>query len=110
MIYSGNLRHRVRIEGPVYTQDSQTGDVTPAWQLVAAVWAQIAPISVRDFISADSEQSKIIARITIRYRDDLTRDMRCVHNGKVYMIEGILQDKESGLEYITLPCSAGVVA
>jgi hypothetical protein len=38
----------------------------------------------------------------------LLPSMRLVHRGKIYNPAGILTDKESGLEYVTLPCSEGV--
>jgi head-tail adaptor len=53
-------------------------------------------------------QSQVSARITIRQRSGITAAMRVVHGSKVYQIEGVLPDKESGLEYLTLPCSEGV--
>ncbi len=109
MLKSGRLSHRVTIESPTYTQDSY-GDPTPDWVTVAEVWAAIEPLSVREFMAAQSEQSKVSARITIRHRSDLSADMRILHNGKIYNIEGILPDPDSGLEYVTLPCSQGVRA
>ena len=34
--------------------------------------------------------------------------MRILHRGQVYNIAGLLPDRVSGLEYITIPVSAGV--
>ena len=31
--------------------------------------------------------------------------MRIDHGGKIYNILGVLSDKESGMDYLTLPCS-----
>lgn len=49
-----------------------------------------------------------MARITIRYRQDIDATWRVVHGGKFYNVEGVLADKDSGLEYQTLPVSQGV--
>lgn len=103
---AGKLRHQVRIERPVVGRDENGGTVT-TWDLVAAVWAAIEPLSVREFIAAQSTQSFITARITIRYRDGLTADMRILHGAKVYNPAGFLADKDSGLEYMTIPCTQG---
>ena len=46
--------------------------------------------------------------MTIRYRDDITHDMRIVYRGKTYNIEAALPDMESGLEWLTLLVSEGV--
>lgn len=110
MLNAGKLRHRLLIQRPVETQDANTGDMVLTWQDVASVWAAIEPLSVREFITAQVESSKVEARITIRYRADVNHQMRLVHlaKDKIYNIEGVLSDKNSGLEYLTLPCSEGV--
>lgn len=109
-MHAGKLRHRVTLQTPVQVQDSMTGGLETEWDDVATVWAEIAPLSAREFVAAQTEISKITARITIRYRDDVTAEMRIYHSAKdkFYNIEGVLSDKESGLEYLTLPCSDGV--
>ena len=107
-IAAGKLRHRVDIEQLTITQDS-SGDAVRSWSaLHSSVPASIEPLSARDFIAASSVQSQIVARITIRYRSGLNASMRLNHNGTIYNISGILQDKDSGLEYLTMPVTAGV--
>lgn len=107
---AGKLRHRVVIQSPVATQDQDTGEALITWSDIATVWAEIAPISAREFVASDREDSKITTRITIRYRDDIDASMRLYHASKdfYYNIEGILSDRDSGLEYLTLPCSEGI--
>lgn len=109
-MFAGKLRHRVIIQRQAETQDSTNGSVEVAWQDVASCWAAIEPVSVREFTAAQVEQSKISTRIIIRYRDDVTAKMRVLHEAKsmYYNIHGVLSDKDSGLEYLTLPCSEGV--
>lgn len=107
---AGRLRHRVVIQSPVSTQDQDTGEAIITWSNLDTVWAEIAPISAREFVASDREDSKVTTRITIRYRDDIDASMRLYHASKdfYYNIEGVLSDKESGLEYLTLPCSEGL--
>lgn len=106
---AGRLRHRVIVEAPTYSQDQQTGERTTTWQAFASdVPAAIEPLSAREFIAAQSMQSKVTARIVIRKLEGIRADMRIKHRGVIYNIEGILADPESGLEYMTLPVSAGV--
>ncbi|WP_223509421.1 phage head closure protein [Rahnella sp. GSA61A] len=105
---AGRLRHRVKIQEPVNIQDPVTGGVTPSWQDTVSVWAEVYPLSAREFVAAQAGQAEISARITIRYRPDLTAKHRIIFRGKVYNIEGVLPDPVSGLEYFTLPCSQGV--
>lgn len=106
---AGRLRHRITIQSPSSTQDPNTGEMLPTW---VDVWTQvpaaIEPLSVRDLIAAQATQSKVTARITIRQREGLTADMRILHKGKIYNPAGWLPDPDSGLEYLTAPCSEGV--
>jgi len=110
MIEAGRLRHRVVLQNPVETQDQDNGSVIVSWQDVATLWASIEPLSAREFVVAQAEDSKVTTRITIRYRSNINAKMRLYHAAKdqYYNIEGVLSDKDSGLEYITLPCSEGV--
>lgn len=105
---AGKLRHRVKIQKRTDTRDAQTGDVKVSWQDLATVWAAVEPLSVREFIAGQATQSQITARITIRYRDDVTAAMRIIHRDRIYNPQGWLADQESGLEYLTAPCSEGV--
>lgn len=120
-IEAGRLRHRVRIEELTYLRDSNgeviqdqnTGETRQEWAEVATVWAAVEPLSAREFIQSQAIQSQVTTRIVIRYRDGLQAGMRAVHvrTGRadmIYNIHGILSDQDSGLAYITMPCSQGV--
>lgn len=104
---AGRLRHRVLIQQQVTTRDSDGVEQT-AWVDVATVWASLEPLSAREFIQSGQTQSAVTARITMRYRDGLSPSMRLAHRGEIFNIAGLLPDKVSGLEYITIPVSAGV--
>lgn len=106
-VAAGDLRHRVLIQQQVTTRD-EDGVQTTSWVDVATVWASVEPLSAREFIQSGQTQAAVTARITIRYRDGLVPTMRLVHRGQTYNIAGLLPDKASGLEYITIPVSAGV--
>lgn len=118
---SGRLRHRVAIQQYVeqadtsgnVIQDQTTGEVTRAWETVATVWANIRPLSAREFIQSSATQSRVAAVVEMRQRSGLTPDMRLVHMvngvaGTIYNPEGFLPDADSGLESLSIPCSTGV--
>ena len=105
MLAAGKLRHRVTIEQPSITQNPATGEITEGWSTFAAsVPAAIEPLSARDFIQSAAMQSEITTRITIRYITGLKPNMRIINGTTIYNIRGILPDKNSGREYVTLPC------
>lgn len=114
---AGRLRHRVRIERliPVLDsdgeviQDPNTGDVLRQWILLGEAWAAVEPISAKEFIQSQETQSKVEARIIVRRQDYIINAAdRVVHGVRVYNVAGVLEDRDSGLEYVTLPCSRGV--
>lgn len=106
---ASRLRHRIDIQRPVRTQNSETGETVTTWESVwCGVPAEIAPSSAREFIASQSLQSDITARITIRWRDGVTADMRVKRGDTIYNIAGVLPDPHSGREWITLPVSTGV--
>lgn len=111
---AGSLRHRVNIQAKTNTQDAETGEVTVSWATtVANVPCSIEPLSVKDYLQSRADQSEVSARIVIRHRTGLDSTMRLVgacgcHSGRIYNPQGWLEDKESGREYMTAPCSEGV--
>lgn len=103
----GKLRHQVTLQARTQAQDPDSGAITQGWADLATVWASVEPLSAREFIASQATQAMVTTRVTIRYRDDVVPTMRLTHRGKVYNVEGVLPDKSSGLEYLTLACSSG---
>ena len=106
---AGKLRHRVSIQRQVETQDLSTGAVSVTWQLYAERSAEHVSSSVREFIAASAVQSEVKGRFTVRADEGITASMRVIHRGKAYAILGVMPDPDSGLEYMTLAVSDGVV-
>jgi SPP1 family predicted phage head-tail adaptor len=112
---AGNLRHRVVIERQTYLQDSAgdpiqdpvTGELRREWTTLTTVWADIAPLSAREFIASGATVSELSARITIRWFTGLLPTDRFNHSGVIYNPKGILPDLDSGREYITIPVGTG---
>jgi len=102
---AGRLNHRIEIHALTSVQDATTGNITEGWSLFVDAWANVRPASVREFIAAGSEQSKITVAVQIRHVAGIKPSMRIRHGEKLYNIEGVLEDMHSGREWITLPCS-----
>ena len=102
---AGSLNRNITIEQPTLIQAGD-GTNTTTWTTVAQVFANIAPLSANAFIAAQTLQSKISCRVTIRYRRGLNTSMRLVDDhGTVYKPEGFLPDADTGREYLTIPCT-----
>lgn len=108
MLNAGRLRHRVTIQARTNVQDPVSGETVVVW---TAAWIDVAaaiePLSASERIAAQAQQSAVSARITIRPLPGLTAQHRLLHNGRVYNIEGVIPDPDSGLEWLTLPVSEG---
>lgn len=108
MAKAGIFRHRIQIEKPTQVQDPLTGALETEWGVVYSdVPAAIEPLSVREFISASQVQSEVTLRVVIRYLSGLTADMRIRFGERTLNPAGFLADKESGIDYLTIPCSEG---
>lgn len=105
---AGPLRHHITIEALTVTVDPDDGIRTEAWAPVWVLPAEILPRSAREVIAAAAANSKVSTLIVTRYRADVTARHRVVHRGRVYNIEGVVPDRESGIRGMTLMCSDGV--
>lgn len=111
---AGDLIHTIDIERPEKVQDLETGAQTVTWTpVIQNLPCAIKPLSVKDFIQSGALQSNVSVRIVFRYFHGLTNDMRFVgksgpYIGQVFNPAGFFNDPESGMEYITAPCSTGV--
>ena len=107
-VASGALRHKVQLKAKQITQDPVTGEMVDSWVTVAQPWAEIVPMSGREFMAAGAEQSEVRGRIVMRYREDVDASMRVVYRGRYYNILAVLPDAESGREHLTLMTGEGV--
>lgn len=106
--------HLVDIQKKVQTQDPETGALSVTWvNVYDDVDASIEPLSVRAYMQSKAEQSDVSVRVEIGWLPGLDASMRIkatcyCHAGRIYNPAGLLEDTETGQEYITFPCSQGV--
>lgn len=109
-VEAGRLRHRISFEARTVSRPSNSEAVKYTWSKIpnGDDWADMQDFSTREFVAAASVQSKATGRAIVRYRSDVTADMRINFDGVIYSIEGPpLRDKDSGREYMTIPVSRG---
>ena len=107
-INSGDLSHQVRIEYKAQSQ-SASGQLVPTWTLLALVWADIQPLSGRELLLAEQTMSKVEARAVVRFRTDITANMRLVYGSIIYNIAAVIQDPRFK-DHLTLSLSTGLNA
>ncbi|MCX8596804.1 phage head closure protein [Gilliamella sp. B3486] len=102
---SGRLRNQVTFQKQIKRKD-ELGQQVNEWVDVCTVRAEIRDVSGKEYQSSQSEQMQTDCKILIRYRNDITSDMRVMCNGTHYDIKAVLEDvKRTRLE---LPCQKGV--
>ncbi len=99
---AGRLRQRVTIQYKVVVKDS-FGQETITWTELATVWAEVAPLTGREFMEGRQETAEVSTRIRIRYRSGVEPEMRAVHAGTIYNILAVLHVDERERE-IQLMC------
>lgn len=103
---AGNLNRRIRIERPVAAR-SPSGQVkVMGWEPVASVWAHIRVTNGKEYIVSGAEISELKVSFRIRWRSDVTTEMRLSYAGMVYEIEAVLPDL-ARREHVDLVAVAG---
>ena len=81
---AGKLRHSIQFETPTFTPDGYGGS-SVAWDTVTPITARamVKPTSGAERWQSDRLESNISHQIFIRYRADLTPEMRINFNGRI---------------------------
>ncbi|MGB2081902.1 MAG: phage head closure protein [Psychrobacter sp.] len=109
-VRAGQLRHRVTIEKHnAGGRDDDGFELPSEWVQHSKLWAKITPLSSKDLISAQGEQSEVTARMMVRYNTEIDTGMRVIWKGRTYAIDSQgLDDNEDGMTYTTFNLRSGV--
>jgi SPP1 family predicted phage head-tail adaptor len=76
---AGTLNRRILIERPVRVSDEYGSGTVTTWQTVATVWASVQDqllFNSGEGVAGELRQRVLPTRVRIRYRNDITTDMR----------------------------------
>ena len=82
---AGQLTQRITIQTFTETPD-EYGESVKAWVDLASVWAEVKTVSGSEFATSEKLRSTEAIEVTIRYRTDVSRLNRIVHDGQYYNI------------------------
>ena len=99
---AGPLRQRVTIQEKSALQNNY-GEEVITWTDLATVWAEVEPLSGREFLEVKQITAEVSTRIRIRYRSGITPEMRIEFGSIVYDIHSIIHIEERERE-IHLMC------
>lgn len=107
MLNAGNLDQRITIEQKTVT-DNDRGEAIASWSTLATVWAQAEPLRGREFFAAAQMQETVDVKFTIRYRADITSQMRVLWRGQAYEMVSPPIDVRGRRESLELMCVQGI--
>lgn len=101
--FASRLTRRLRVERPI-ADDSFDGAGSGSWQLVDEVWAEVQDMlpSRADRLPEGFTVTARPSRIRIRYREDITADMRFVLDGRIMEIAAgpVELGRREGMEFL----------
>lgn len=98
----GALRQRATIEAPIDEPDG-AGGFTRRYAPLARVWARIAPVDGRDQFVEQRQEQAITHLATIRWRGDVTSQMRLAFANRKLLIQAIY-DADETRRFLTCRC------
>jgi SPP1 family predicted phage head-tail adaptor len=87
------LRQRITFQSLARTTDGQ-GGWTETWTDFKTVWAQVTPSSGKERYFAQRIEENITHKITIRWMEGLTAEMRINFEGRIFQIHSIRRENE----------------
>ncbi|MDR2173657.1 MAG: phage head closure protein [Burkholderiales bacterium] len=100
------MRSRVVIQRGVSDKTDKFGQPVVTWEDVVTVWANIRYLNGKEFLTAGTEVSAATVSVRIRYRTDITADMRVLIGDAILNIKAVLPD-EAKREHVDLVCETG---
>lgn len=95
----GKMRYRIEIEEIIKVTDND-GFVSDEWIPFAAVWADITPVTGKEYLESAQDISEVNSKIYVRYIKGLKNTMRIKCGERIFNIQSILQDKRQGITTI----------
>lgn len=83
---AGALRNRITIQEKSITRDTY-GAETITWVTFCESWANIVPLSGREFMEGRQIQAELDTRIEMRYRNGIKAEMRVLWGSHIYDIK-----------------------
>ena len=92
----GGMRYRVELQRNVSKKDDE-GFIQNIWQTEHTVWADIVPVSGREFLQSGTETAEVTFKIYIRWIENVDADMRVKCGENIYLLTAVLGNKRKGM-------------
>lgn len=101
----GGLRHIITLQEQVIIKDELEQEIE-TWKEVYKVWAEIKPLSGKEYFKARQTKSDVRIQVTIRYRKEVHNQMRIEFDNQVYEIVSVVNVEHKN-KYLQLLCKEG---
>lgn len=92
----GGMRYRAELQRNTVVKDNE-GFTQNIWHTEYTVWADIVPVSGREFLQSGTETAEVTFKIYIRYLDGIDADMRVKCGESIYLLTAVLGNKRKGM-------------
>lgn len=99
---AGMLNQRITVQGVVRISDGG-GGYEETWANIVTCWAQVQPLAGLERLTAAQQESTTDYRVTIRWREGLTAEMRVLWRGYRLDVNAIA-DAGPQAGFIALDC------
>lgn len=82
---AGRLRHSVTLQSKSVSRDAAGGE-SITWTTFATVWAEVQPLSGREYVAMRQAQADVAVRVRMRYVAGVNPAMRVVHGSAIYNV------------------------
>lgn len=92
----GGMRYRAELQRNTAVKDDE-GFTQNIWKTEHTVWADIVPVSGREFLQSGTETAEVTFKIYIRWIENVDADMRVKCGENIYLLTAVLGSKRKGM-------------
>jgi SPP1 family predicted phage head-tail adaptor len=98
---AGKLDRFITIEQKSVVKDTFGAEVV-TWTPVINTWAEVRPISGREFLQAKQVQEEVTVQVRLRYTPGIKPAMRVTVQGHIYDIVYVQESNLAGVELVLM--------
>jgi len=87
-LHGRRLNHMIEIQQKKSIRD-EIGGEKEEWELFSRAWAEVKPISGREFFSSNAIQNTVSHRVIVRYIDGILPSMQLLHKDRIFKIHAV---------------------
>jgi SPP1 family predicted phage head-tail adaptor len=92
----GGMRYRAELQRNTAVKDDE-GFTQNIWQTEHTVWADIVPVSGREFLQSGTETAEVTFKIYIRWIENVDANMHVKCGENIYLLTAVLGNKRKGM-------------